>query len=267
MPGARSPLVRRVAAAIGTIRRSRGLTQEGLAAALDIAAKNVQRIESGKQNLSLETIERICTALDVPPERLFMLDDAVVTTGVPTVRDRLEQAGFRVRSAAESGRRASDAVPIMTVKAAAGRLDGTGNSAEILGWVRIPDVGARRAGTFVAEVRGTSMEPRIPDGALGLFAPARGSPSKGRTLLIANTDDAELGGPYVVKVVDAVETLSDGRTRVHLRSENPMFPPLVIDGAEQELRVIAELVRVLAPKPSTASRQQAARRARRGVKR
>lgn len=113
----------------------------------------------------------------------------------------------------------------------------------------------RSKDAFVAEIRGTSMEPRIPDGALGLFAPARGSPAKGRTLLIANADaDDELGGPYVVKVVDAVEKMPDGRTRVHLRSENPAFPPLVVEGAEQRLRVIAELVRVLAPSP-TATRK------------
>src|SRR5690606_1014419 len=63
MAGGSDDLVHRVAKRIASVRRERGLSQENLAAILGIAVKNLQRIESGKQNLSLATLERICAAL------------------------------------------------------------------------------------------------------------------------------------------------------------------------------------------------------------
>ena len=47
------------------------MTQEQLAAALNTAARNVQRIEGGTQNLTLRTIARIAAALGVTPEGLL----------------------------------------------------------------------------------------------------------------------------------------------------------------------------------------------------
>lgn len=63
--------VHRVARRMAKLRSERGLTQEQLAAALDFATKNVQRMESGKQNLSLRTIEKVAAALLVDPEAFF----------------------------------------------------------------------------------------------------------------------------------------------------------------------------------------------------
>ncbi len=47
------------------------MTQEQLASELNTAVRNVQRIESGTQNLGLRTIARIAAALGVTPEDLL----------------------------------------------------------------------------------------------------------------------------------------------------------------------------------------------------
>jgi transcriptional regulator with XRE-family HTH domain len=47
------------------------MTQEQLAAELDTAVRNVQRIESGVQNLTLLTIARIAAAIGLTPYELL----------------------------------------------------------------------------------------------------------------------------------------------------------------------------------------------------
>lgn len=61
----------RVARRIAARRVACGLTQEQLAQLLDTVARNVQRIESGKQNLTLQTVARIASVLGVDPETLL----------------------------------------------------------------------------------------------------------------------------------------------------------------------------------------------------
>lgn len=244
-------LVARVARAIAAARRARGLSQEGLAALLGIAVKNVQRIESGKQNLSLATLERIASALQVEPASLMAAKErAVEVSRVPSALSRLEAAGYRVRSATARGRRPHTAVPVMTVRAAAGTLSGEARAVEILGWVVLPRSAASPEGQFVAEVHGRSMEPRLYDGALALFGPPPSPPFGDRLLLVAHEalHDPELGGPYAIKRVKPGKPSRTGRQRITLASINRAFPPITVDtSAGDELRVIAELVRVLVP--------------------
>lgn len=242
-------LVHRVARRLAAARRERGLSQEGLAALLDISVKNLQRMESGKQNLSLATVERVCRALGVPPEGVLGgKAGSMEPPSLPHVLERLARAGYRVRAATERGRRPSHAVPVMTLRAAAGQLTGVARSIEVTGWVIFPRSGEPPEGQFIAEVRGDSMAPKIPSGALCLFSPPRPPPFESRVLLVAHESfvDSELGGPYALKRIKATKKLRDGRTRVVLESINPAFPPFVVVASEDELQVIAELVRVLA---------------------
>ncbi|MBK7402869.1 MAG: helix-turn-helix transcriptional regulator [Myxococcales bacterium] len=58
-------MARRIAA----LRQELGLTQEELASKLGIAHKNVQRLESGRQNLTLQTLARVAKVLEVTPAR------------------------------------------------------------------------------------------------------------------------------------------------------------------------------------------------------
>jgi len=71
-------LIHRVARAISARRRGLGLTQEALADRLELAVKNVQRIEAGAQNLTLASIDTET--------------DSEVTTSVASVADAVSEA-------------------------------------------------------------------------------------------------------------------------------------------------------------------------------
>lgn len=61
----------RVALRIRTIRKSRGLTQEDLAAMIDRSVDAVSNIERGTSLASYDTLERLSTGLNVPLADLF----------------------------------------------------------------------------------------------------------------------------------------------------------------------------------------------------
>ena len=143
-------------------------------------------------------------------------------------------------------------VPLVPLKAAAGafsdpqHIDETGWS-----WVSVETTHRLRAGMFVAQVVGKSMEPAITDGAYALFrAPVEGS-RQGKTVLVQLRDatDPETGQRYTVKRYEsekAKEGESWRHSRITLKPVKPDFEPIVLTGeAEGELRVIAEVVEVL----------------------
>lgn len=255
---AQHDLVHRVARRLAAIRRERGLSQENLAAVLGMATKNLQRIESGRQNLSLATIERICIALDASPAALFSGGgpDADAHAGgrknapqqsTASTLERLAGAGFAIRAATSRGRMPANAVPVTTLRAAAGHLTGEARAIEVIGHTVLARRGAPPAGQFVAEVRGRSMEPRIPGGSIALFGPAEPAPYGDRVLLVAHASiaDDELGGPYALKRIGSVKKLRSGKTRVTLESTHPDIAPISVVVADDELRVVAELVGIL----------------------
>lgn len=225
-----------------------------------MAVKNLQRIESGRQNLSLTTIERVCTALDVVPDMLFgshegrrseakgaVGTDHDAATRSGSLLQRLEGAGFPVREATSRGRLPANAVPVTTLRAAAGHFTGAARAVEILGYTMLPRRGPSPRGQFVAEILGRSMAPRIPSGSICLFEPPRPPPHAGRTFLVAHAslgDDA-LGGPYALKRIGATTKLRSGKTRVSLESVNPDYEPITVVVREGELQFVAELERVL----------------------
>ena len=253
MPRRPEDFLQRVAHRLAIVRKERGVTQETLAAKLDVATKNVQRMESGKQNLTLRSIERIAIALGVEPEVILGSNelaqgpraDAGGTLG------RLRGAGFLVQSATESGRRSRNAVPLWSLLAAAGKLGGSERAIEVLGWVHLPRAGNPPPGQFLAEVRGTSMEPLVADGAICLFGRPGPGPLPGRVLLVEHRTlpDSDLGGPYALKRVGRITRLRNGRARVALCSANPSHAPIVVELDEgEELKVVAELLGVIEPR-------------------
>lgn len=56
---------------VGELRRARGLTQEQAAARLRMLAPNYARIEQGRQNVTVDTLVRLATLLDVSLSDLF----------------------------------------------------------------------------------------------------------------------------------------------------------------------------------------------------
>jgi transcriptional regulator with XRE-family HTH domain len=241
----------RVARRIAAKRRERNLSQEGFAALLGIAAKNVQRLEAGKQNLSLSTVERIARVLETTPEALLS-DGPPVADGpaLPPTLARLAAAGFAVRTPTEPGRRPKGATPVVTLRAAAGVVRGAARAPEVLGWVTLPRAAESGppAGHFVSEVVGRSMEPRISSGSLCLFGPAAPPPYRGRIVLVAHGSlvDEATGAHYALKRIASVRKVDETRSRITLESINPEVPPVVLEiGGDDELRVVADLVRVL----------------------
>lgn len=246
-------LVQVVARRIKALRQARGLTQDAVAEALGIASKNVQRLEGGRQNLTLKTLAHIADVLDVEPHELL-------TSGVVVAPDADVSLKRALRGLSRLGHEvfAADApparggVPVMTLQAAASRFGGARN-VDVAAWIRLK--GARQAqltGRFVAQVVGRSMAPVVPSGALGLFRSPVVGPLEGRVIVAEWRDhaDPETGGAYVLKRVGSVELRPRGGLQLQLRSDNPDFPALFVDAKDaSELRVVAELERVLWPSP------------------
>jgi transcriptional regulator with XRE-family HTH domain len=244
-------LIQVVARRIKALRQARGLTQDAVAEALGIAAKNVQRLEAGRQNLTLKTLAHVADVLDVEPWEL--LKGGAVST--PDAEVSLKRA---LRGLTRLGHEvfppdappARGGVPVMSLQAAASRFGGA-RSVEVSAWLRLK--GARQsqlAGRFVAQVTGRSMAPTVPSGALALFRGPVVGPLEGRVVVAEWRDhsDPETGGAYVLKRVGSVELRPRGGLQLQLRSDNPEFPPLLVDAKDSsELRIIAELERVLWP--------------------
>ncbi|MBI5207389.1 MAG: helix-turn-helix domain-containing protein [Candidatus Firestonebacteria bacterium] len=61
-----SPLLKEIGLKIKNEREKKGITQKELALNLKISQQIISRIEKGKQNISIETLEKICNALSLP---------------------------------------------------------------------------------------------------------------------------------------------------------------------------------------------------------
>lgn len=219
-------LAKRVAVRISALRSARRLSQATLAARLGIATRNLQRIESGKQNLTLETIERIALALEVPAESLL-----------PNARQLLSPAP------AEGA--PPRCVPVIPLRAVTGLLDPQ-RQIEVEGWCAVEET--EPGNLFVCRVDDASMEPLIPAGAYVLFR----SPPEAETTLgiclwrIRTGESSDDGNPVVIRQLVGRRPRSDGGSDVTLACLNGAYPPIevtVLHG--KELRAIARLVRVL----------------------
>ena len=244
-------LVEVVGRRIKALRQARGLTQDAVAEALGIAVKNVQRLEAGRQNLTLKTLAHVADVLDV--EAYELLKSGAVSPGDALVSLQralrgLSRLGHEVCGADSPPARGG--VPVMSLQAAASHFGGARN-VEITAWLRLK--GARQsqlAGRFVSQVMGRSMAPTVPDGALALFRSPVVGPLEGRVIVAELRDqaDPETGGAYVLKRVGSVELRPRGGLQLQLRSDNRDFAPLLIDADDaNELRIVAELERVLWP--------------------
>jgi transcriptional regulator with XRE-family HTH domain len=240
-------LPRSVGHRIADLRSSLGLTQEQLADRLGIAVKNLQRIESG-QNLTLRSVERISMALGLEVIELF-----AAPLPRPRVRRSAGSAIEGLTSTAavliENGEDAPpNAVPVTTLRAAAGRL-GEAREVEALAWAVLP---GRRPpqGSFLARIVGRSMEPRLPDGAWALFRAPALPPLRGRVVLLARGVDDRQHEAFLLKKIASSRAGSKESLLVTLASFNPAFPPVeVVVREERDLRAVADFVRLIAEAP------------------
>lgn len=137
-------------------------------------------------------------------------------------------------------------LPVYSLEAAAGYF-GTGHDVEIEGWTEVN--GNLSGDMFVCRVVGQSMEPDIPDGSHCIFRPIAAGSRQGKTVLAQHSAiaDPDTGGSYTVKKYESDALVVDGERRgsVTLRPTNPDFDPIVIGSADDDVRILAELVRVL----------------------
>ena len=71
VPKAAHPLLRSLGAAIRSLRRERGMSQESLAGLADIDRSYMSSVERGLRNVSVLNVARIAEALGVPVWELF----------------------------------------------------------------------------------------------------------------------------------------------------------------------------------------------------
>ena len=148
-------------------------------------------------------------------------------------------------------------VPVLTLQAAAGGFgEGAEAQWESARWVELPGERRLREGMFVAQVRGQSMEPRIPDGAWCLFHGPVSGTRNGRIVLVRlrDTVDPDSQERFTVKLYQSErqatgndEAEGDWRhTRITLSPVNPAYEALVFtENADERLEVVAKLVEVV----------------------
>lgn len=114
-------------------------------------------------------------------------------------------------------------------------------------WVETPSDLRLDEGMFVAEIRGHSMEPKIPNGSLCVFRRNVVGSRNNRLVLVRNSELAD-DNQYTVKRYKSEKQITEdgfAQTRIRLESLNPAYPSWDLDEEEGKYQIIAEFVRVL----------------------
>ena len=114
-------------------------------------------------------------------------------------------------------------------------------------WLEVPPDLKLDEGMFVAEIRGHSMEPKIPDGSLCVFRRNVVGSRNNRLVLVRNSELAD-DNQYTVKRYKSEKQVTEEgfvQTRIRLESLNPAYPPWDLDEEEGKYQIMAEFVRVL----------------------
>ncbi len=217
-----------VARRLSSLRQARGLTQEGVANRLGIASQNIQRIESGRQNLTLQTIERVAGAIGID------VDEVLRVTASTTARPRfleVERAGV-LRASVDPP------VPVPVYRSADGARYVRGTKPTPIGWVMLAD--DVDDGSFIVRLEDSALEPRVPLGSWSLFRPLRKAPAS-RAIVLAELST----GSDIDVVVRLVEAGPDEAGRWTLCTLQPQDTPVVfVEGLSG--RLLAEYVRTVA---------------------
>lgn len=114
-------------------------------------------------------------------------------------------------------------------------------------WVEVPADLPIDEYMFIAEIRGESMEPRIPNGSLCVFRRNVVGSRHGRLVLVRNSELADDNQYTVKRYKSEKRTTEDGfvQTRIRLESLNPEYPSWDLDPEEDKYQIIAEFVCVL----------------------
>ena len=239
---------------IRAMRMQVGWTQAQAAERLAIDYKYYQAIETGRASVTARTIFLISMGFGVDPSALMPAprqpDRGPQERRPGGVVDLVAYLGGKLITP-EPGQRPDHAVPVYDLSAVAGPLVGDARIPQTIAWVDA-DLARGKGEMFIAQIAGTSMEPKIADGAWCLFRQPASTPFLGKVLLLQMSDGTPDASGYQVKRVGALSLVDEDSTmvRVRLDSFNPAVAPIEVtaDG-ESELLAIGEFVRVIAPPP------------------
>ncbi|MBX3022616.1 MAG: helix-turn-helix domain-containing protein [Bdellovibrionales bacterium] len=225
------------------LRIQRGYSIDRLAKESDqLSPSTIDRLEKGTGDSQILVLLRYAEVLGVSLlELLSFLKDS------PEL-----QKDSRILPYEENMRPPLGFVPVYPIQAVAGKF----SVAEIIeekpvGWIDTNIRGSTKD-YFACMVRGESMLPKIADGAICLFRFYSGGTRQGRIFLIKarGLQDTESGESFVVKRYMRQTPLRSEAEEtpavIHLVSENPRFPPIVLVGlSDDEIQTVAEFIRVL----------------------
>lgn len=217
---------KRLGGKLRVLRERAGFTQEEAAEEIGLHVKHLQRLESGRANVTLVTLIACALAYAVPLQALFETE-------------RAPREPFR-RLPDDQARPFRNSIPLYTLRAAAGRF-GSSQQVEPAAWVTPRGLRPQKS-LFVARVTGESMNRRIPSGSFVVFRAPPRMPLQGKIVLAQHRSiaDPDHGGQYTVKLLET----KGSATRLLPLSTSRRYRPIVLRPAD-DLTVIAELVKVL----------------------
>jgi DUF2075 family protein len=145
-----------------------------------------------------------------------------------------------------------NSIPLVDIYAAAGNFSDLQIHSDFQ-WIEPPFNVAARLGYFICQVKGESMNKRIPNGSYCLFKKDEGGSRNGKIVLVECTDiqDSEFGSGYTVKEYHSVKRVEGDQwshEHISLRplSSNPEYKDIELNEAElANLKVIGIFDRVL----------------------
>lgn len=219
------------------LRAVDGRTQEQLAAALGIALKNYQRLESGRHNPTLDTLGRIAAVLQVHIAQLFASEDNVL----PHVGQPLPRGWRWIEPDPNGGH--LPGLEVWTTQATAD-ASSPAQAARLLGLAR---QGRRRhpPGQFLLQVTGHSAPAGSAAGDWLLLQRPAPAPRLATLVLVEHPGKSE-AGLWSLNLIALIEALPNGDLRVRLDPIASGPPPLWREGRDgRELGLVAEVIAVL----------------------
>lgn len=177
---------------IKALRNRKGLTQQTLADALAVDKGNVSKYESGKQGMTFDRLELLAKTLDISLSDLFLMAETGNLSSAPEIKGTVPLISW-----IQAGQW-SDAIDNLQ--------PGEGE--------RIHTTYRVRKHTYALRVRGDSMEPKFPDGAILIVEPDE-NPEPGSFVIIRQN-----GGEATFK-----QLVQDGTSR-YLKPLNSRYPIL-----------------------------------------
>jgi hypothetical protein len=226
------------------LRLKRGYSIDRLSKEADqLSPASIDRLEKGTSDSQILVLLRYAEALNISLIELFSF-----------VNENELSRDSRILPFEEGFKPPAGYVPVFPLKVAAGKFGSYEDTEAIqpVGWF---DAGIRSHSQdyFATFVTGESMSPRIKNGSLCLFRHYQGGSRQGKIFLIQarGLKDVETGESFVIKKYMRVtpprqNSHEETPSVIHLVSENPQFPPIVLVGlSDEEITTIAEFVRVL----------------------